>query len=123
MIEKGLGPITEIWGLETPLYYPSLFAGTTDVVGLYNGIPSIIDFKTAKKMRKRSEIGDYAAQLGAYAVCHDEKYGTDIQQGVVMMVDRGLSYEAFVYDKNELGAGREDFLIRTDRYYQMGIVL
>lgn len=117
MIEKGLGPISEVWGLETPLYYPELFAGTTDVVGLYNGIPSIMDFKTAKSMRKRSEIGDYAAQLGAYAICHDQKYGTDIQQGVVLMVSRDLKFEAFVYDREQLQEGRDDFLMRVEAFY------
>ncbi len=122
MIEKGLGPIGEIWGLETPLYYPELFAGTTDIVGIYNGIESIMDFKTAKKMRKRSEIGDYAAQLGAYAICHDARYGTDIKQGVVLMVDRTLNFEAFVYDRAELAAGREDFLRRVEIYYDQMVV-
>ena len=117
MIEKGLGPIEEVWGLETPLYYPELFAGTTDVVGLYNGVESIMDFKTAKTMRKRSEIGDYAAQLGAYAICHDERYGTDIKQGVILMVTRDLKFEAFIYDREQLRDGRQDFLRRVDSYY------
>lgn len=117
MITNLLSPITDIWGLETPLYYPALSAGTTDVVGLYNGIETIIDFKTAKKIRKRSEITDYAAQLGAYAIFHDEKYGTNISQGVVLMVSRELKCEAFIYNKSELLEGRESFLTKTDKFY------
>jgi hypothetical protein len=36
---------TEVWGSEINLYYPELYAGTTDLVGVYNGAPAIMDFK------------------------------------------------------------------------------
>lgn len=117
IIEKAMPDVGEIWGIETPLFFPGLFAGTTDVVGQYCGKASIMDFKTAKKLRKRAEITDYAAQLGAYAIAHDERYGTEIEQGVIFMVARDLSYETFIYDHSELQAGREDFLDRVSRYY------
>ncbi len=45
IIESGLGDLEELWGLETTLYYPDLYAGATDVVGIYAGQPAIIDFK------------------------------------------------------------------------------
>ena len=48
-IADGLKAIDEIWGLEVGLILDGLYAGTADCIGLVNGIPSIIDFKTARK--------------------------------------------------------------------------
>lgn len=117
MIEKALPPVGELWGIETPLFFPSLFAGTTDLVGQYNSIPSIMDFKTAKKLRKREEIDDYRDQLGAYAICHDERYGTNIKQGVIFMVARDLKFECHIYNEQELNTGKESFLNRVSVFY------
>lgn len=118
VIERGLPGIEEIWGIETALYMPELYAGTTDVVGIYGGKESIIDFKTAKKLRKREDIDDYRDQLAAYLMAHNEKYGTNIEQGVVMMVARDLSYETFIYDVSEMKVGCESFLNRVSAYYE-----
>lgn len=118
VIERGLPEVEEIWGIETALYMPELYAGTTDVVGLFRGKQSIIDFKTAKKMRKREDIDDYRDQLAAYLMAHNEKYGTQIEQGVVMMVDRELNYESYVYGVEEMQAGCESFLNRVSAYYE-----
>jgi hypothetical protein len=49
IIESGLGDLEELWGLETTLYYPDLYAGATDVVGVYQGQPAILDFKQSNK--------------------------------------------------------------------------
>jgi genome maintenance exonuclease 1 len=54
IIESGLGDLEELWGLETTLYYPDLYAGATDVVGIYDGQPAIIDFKQSNKPKRRS---------------------------------------------------------------------
>ena len=35
IIENGLNDVTEVWGSEVSLYYPELYAGTTDLVGVY----------------------------------------------------------------------------------------
>ena len=49
VIRSGLGDLEEVWGTEVTLYYPGLYAGATDVVGIYNGRESIIDFKQDKQ--------------------------------------------------------------------------
>ena len=67
-VSDGLNKITEVWGLEVGLILDNLFAGTADCVGTYDGIPSLIDFKTAKKIKKREWIGDYFLQGCAYAL-------------------------------------------------------
>ena len=61
-IKDGLNGITEIWGLEVGLLLDNLYAGTADCVGEYEGIPTLIDFKTAKKIKKREWIEDYFLQ-------------------------------------------------------------
>lgn len=112
MIQDCLEGIEEVWGMETMLYYPGLYAGTTDVVGIYKGKPAIMDYKTAKKMRKREQITDYVDQIAAYCLAHNELYGTDIQHGVVFMVDRELKTEIFEYDAVDIQKGRDSFLDR-----------
>jgi genome maintenance exonuclease 1 len=116
IIEHGLKHVDEVWGIETPLYYPGLYAGTTDVVGVYKGKPAIMDFKSAKKMRMRSQIGDYCHQLSAYRIAHNEKYGTKIDTGVIFMASRDGGYETFVYDRDEMIQGSSDFLERVYKY-------
>lgn len=85
---KGLKNVSEYWGSEVNLYFDNLYAGTTDLVGLYNGIPSIIDFKNTRKPKKVEYIENYKCQLAAYGLAHNNMYGTDIRQGVVLMVSR-----------------------------------
>ena len=81
VIESGLGDLEELWGLEVTVYYPDLYAGATDVAGIYAGKESIVDFKQTNKPKRREWIGDYFLQLGAYAMAHNYVYGTKINQG------------------------------------------
>ena len=94
-IADGLKAIDEIWGLEVGLILDGLYAGTADCIGLVNGIPSIIDFKTAKKIKRREWIEDYFLQGCAYANAHNVMFGTNISQIVILMVDRDLVFQAF----------------------------
>ena len=79
------GQLQEFWGMETGLYYPQLYAGTTDLVGVYNGKQSIIDYKQTNKPKKTEWIHDYFIQGAAYAAAHNEIFGTDIKQIVILM--------------------------------------
>lgn len=94
-ILDGLNSINEIWGLEVGLILDGLYAGTADCIGLVNGVPSIIDFKTAKKIKRREWIEDYFLQGCAYANAHNVMFGTNINQIVILMVDRDLIFQAF----------------------------
>ncbi|NBU68486.1 MAG: hypothetical protein EBS49_02505 [Verrucomicrobia bacterium] len=88
VIDEGFGGIDEIWGNEVPLYYPELYAGTTDCVGMHDGEPSILDFKQTNKPKKLEWIEDYYLQITAYALAHNAVYGTNIRKGVIMMCVR-----------------------------------
>jgi len=72
MVENGLNKIDELWGVEVGLIAAGLYAGTSDAIGVYEGEDAIIDFKTAKKIKKREWIEDYFMQGCAYALAHNE---------------------------------------------------
>ena len=100
-VNDGLKKITEIWGLEVGLVLDNLYAGTADCIGEYNSIPTLIDFKTAKKIKKREWIEDYFLQGCAYANAHNVMFGSDIQQIVILMVDRDLIFQEFIVRPTE----------------------
>ena len=85
IILNGLCHVDEFWGVEVPLYYSGLYAGTTDCIGLWKGRPAIMDFKQSNKPKKREWIEDYFLQLAAYAQAHDSMHGTTINDGVILM--------------------------------------
>ncbi len=85
----GLSRVSEIWGVEVALYCHNLYAGRTDLVGVYNGIPSIIDYKTSKFFKSSKYLDQYRLQLCAYAIAHDEMFGDmGIKQGVLLIGTR-----------------------------------
>lgn len=100
-INDGLKGITEIWGLEVGLLLDNLYAGTADCVGMYENIPTLIDFKTAKKIKKREWIEDYFLQGCAYANAHNVMFGTNIEQIVILMVDRNSIFQEFIVRPTE----------------------
>ena len=101
IIKHGLSNVSEVWGTEVALYSKELYAGTTDLIGLHYGIPSIIDYKNSIKEKKRAWIEAYFMQLAAYALSHNEMYGTDINRGVIMIATRDAKYQEFVIEGDE----------------------
>src|SRR5210317_1121755 len=101
IFKEGLkGSMDEVWGSEITLYYPGLYAGATDLVGIYEGRESIIDFKQSNKIKKREWIDDYFTQLAAYAMAHNHVYGTKIQSGIILMCSKDCFFQKFeVHDK------------------------
>ena len=118
IIESGLGDLGEVWGTEVTLYYPDLYAGATDIVGIYNGRESIIDFKQTNKPKKREWIDDYFIQLGAYAMAHNYVYRTTIQQGVILMCSKDGLFQKFEVSDKEFVGYQHAFLKKVDQYYR-----
>ena len=118
IIEKGLkNRLAEFWGLEVTLYYPGLYAGATDVVGIYDGAESIVDFKQSNKPKRREWIEDYKLQLAAYALAHNEVYGTNIQKGVNLICTKDNYFQEFVFEGEEFRKAKFEWLKRVDQYY------
>jgi ATP-dependent exoDNAse (exonuclease V) beta subunit len=76
IIDIGLAPVDEWYGSEVTLYYPGLYAGSTDLVCRHNGMDTIIDFKQANKPKNKDWIEDYYLQIAAYCMAHDYVYGS-----------------------------------------------
>ena len=118
VIEQGLCNVTEYYGTECTLYYPGLYAGQTDLVGIHKGQDAIIDFKQTNKPKKREWIEDYCLQLAAYAMAHNFIYKTKITKGVIMMCSKDHYYQEFVIEGKEFQQYKHNFLRRVDEYYK-----
>ena len=115
--DKALSKIDEIWGSEVQLYHPKIYAGTTDLVGVFNGAESIMDFKQTNKPKKEEWVEDYKLQLTAYALAHNEIYGTNIQEGHVFMCSRNNEYQQFDIYPDELKSWESKWWDRVYLYY------
>jgi ATP-dependent exoDNAse (exonuclease V) beta subunit len=118
IVDKGFGDLNEIWGSECVLYYPELYAGQTDLCGVYQGRESIVDFKQSNKPKREEYIGDYYLQLVAYAMAHDAIYKTNIEQGVILMCTPDLFFQKFVLNGARFRQVKWEWLRRIDDYYK-----
>jgi len=119
IIDQGLKDMEEVWGSEVTLFYPGLYAGSTDLCGIYSGRESIVDFKQTNKPKRREWIDDYFVQLGAYAMAHDVVYGTCIDQGVVLMCSKDKYFQKFTSNGKEFTRYKHKFLAKVDQYYKL----
>lgn len=111
-----LDKIDEVWGQEVALYSTSLeVAGRCDLIGKFKGVPVIVDFKTASRLKTKAEINDYALQLLFYGTAHNEMFGTNIQQGIILMVSSAGFPQEFKFDfTDEL---RAELKTRVNKYW------
>lgn len=130
IISSGLPKVTEYWGVEVPLYYPGVYAGTTDLVGSHEGQPAIMDFKQSNRWKREDWIDDYKLQLCAYAEAHNQVHNTKITRGVVLMavkpklneqtmeiVEPPL-YQEFVIEGDEWRHWVNQWWARVEEYYE-----
>ena len=115
--EKAMVDVNEIWGSEVPLYVPQLYAGTTDLVGVYKGNPCIMDFKQTNKPKKLEWVEDYFLQLTAYAIAHNEIHNTEIREGHIFMCSRAGEYQQFDLWPNEFDDWKTEWWNRVYQYY------
>jgi genome maintenance exonuclease 1 len=116
--QHALSNVDEIWGSEVNLYVPQMYAGTTDLVGVYKGNPSIMDFKQSNKPKKVEWIEDYFLQLVAYAEAHNEMHGTNICEGHVFICTRDCEYQQFDIWPAEYEEWRKEWYDRVYKYYE-----
>ena len=112
------GCMDEIWGSEVALYYPELYAGATDLVGVYEGKEAIVDFKQSNKPKRREYVEDYFTQLVAYSMAHNAVYGTKINKGVVLMCTKDNYFQRFVVEGQEFNRYVWQWLRRVSEYYE-----
>ena len=119
IIDKGFNDLEEIWGSEVTLFYPNLYAGQTDLCGVYQGRESIIDFKQSNKPKRVEWIKDYKLQMVAYAMAHDQVYNTQIEQGVILMCTPDNFFQKFTVNGSEFRELKWEWLGRVNKYYEL----
>ena len=86
---------------ECPLYSDYLeVAGTVDCIAEWNGKLSIIDFKTARKPKKKEWIENYFMQTAAYAVMFEERTKQPVKQLVILVAVDGEEPQVFIEDRD-----------------------
>ena len=116
IVEEAFKDITEVWGSEIHLYYPNKYAGTADMIGVYKGRPTVMDFKQTNRPKKREWIQDYLMQLAAYAQAHNQLFNTEIDQGVVLMCSRDLTFQRFELTGEKFNRAGDAFMKRLEKY-------
>ena len=119
IIESGLVHLDEVWGTEVPVYFPGLYAGSTDLAGIWNKKESILDFKQTNRPKKDEYVDDYKTQLVAYALAHNEVYGTNIRTGVILMCSRDCQYQEWVLEGDEFEKYVTKWLERVEKFYRL----
>lgn len=128
IIENGFNNINEMWGVEVGLYYPGLYAGTSDGCGLHLNNETIFDYKQSNKVKLKEYIEDYFLQLAFYATAHNKIYGTNIKKGLILMsvkppeIKPGVwgdpQYQEFAIEGNEWDYYCNKMWDRLEQYYQ-----
>jgi genome maintenance exonuclease 1 len=118
IISQGLNKCSEWWGTEVPLYYPKIYAGTTDLAGVHDGDEAIMDHKQTNKPKKREWIDDYFVQLAAYANAHNEVHGTKIRKGVIFMCSAANEYQEFILEGSDFDKYSDIWFSRVEKYYE-----
>jgi hypothetical protein len=121
IIENGLKDVSEVWAMEQSLYFPGLYSGTTDLVGVYKDNPCVCDYKQTNKPKKEEWVDDYKIQLVAYILAHNEVYGTDIREGHVFMCSRDLQYQQFDLWPKDFNYWQDQWLNKVEEYYTTGL--
>lgn len=117
IITKGLVNCNEFWGTEVSLYFPLVYAGTTDLVGVHDNTECIMDHKQSNKFKKREWIEDYFLQLAAYATAHNEVHNTNIRKGVIFMCTADNVYQEFIIEGVEFDDYVNKWFKKLEEYY------
>jgi genome maintenance exonuclease 1 len=116
-IVNNLEKLKIVYGNEVNLAYKDLWAGATDVVGLYDEQPTIIDFKQSNKLKREDYVEDYYYQISAYSLAHKEQYGP-ITQGLICICTKDKVYQEFKMNEDKLKKYEDKWLERVDKYYK-----
>ena len=115
-IVNNLDKLKIVYGNEVCLAYEDLWAGATDVVGVYDDKPTILDFKQSNKPKREEYIEDYYYQIAAYSLAHKKQYGP-ITQGLICICTKDVIYQEFKMDEVKLKEYEEKWLIRVRKYH------
>jgi hypothetical protein len=117
-IIDNLEPLKEVYGNEINLQYEGKWAGSTDLVGNFDGKDTIIDFKQSNKLKREEWIEDYFYQVAAYSLAHKKNYGP-IEQGLIAICTKDGRFQQFKMDKEKLLEYEAKWFDRVEKFYTM----
>ena len=116
-IVENLDKLSEVYGTEVSLAYEDQWAGSTDLVCVYDGKPTIADFKQSNKPKREEWIEDYYYQIAAYALAHKKTFG-DIKQGLICVCTKDLLYQGFLVNEELLSEYEKKWFARVEKFYK-----
>lgn len=121
MRKFGLIDLDEVWGIEEALYCKNLYAGRTDLTGVYDRKSAVIDYKSAQHPKTPEVLEGYKLQIAAYNFCHRTMFGEGMQSGVILIAMRP-SYkptplQRVVLDQSELSRYEDEWQEVVEKYY------
>jgi hypothetical protein len=106
-IREEINRVDNVRHIESTVYSENLrTAGTTDLIADFDGVPSIVDFKTSLRLKDADKIENYFEQETAYSLMYEELTGERIDQIVTIIVNESQydnSTQVFINK-------REDFI-------------
>ena len=94
--------VDNILGVELPLYSSALeTAGRCDLIAEFNGVPSVIDFKTSRRLKKEEWIESYFLQTTCYAMMFERLYEIPVPQIVIMIAVDHEEPQLFVRNRKD----------------------
>ena len=114
---KYIKKIDNITGIELPVYSEKLgIGGTVDCVAEYQGVMSVIDYKTKRKPQKESYLEDPFIQATFYSMAYTELTKIPISQIVILVSDEHGGSEEFI--KNPIHY-KDKLLERIEMYKEI----
>ena len=113
-----LEPLKVVYGSEVSLAYEDQWAGSTDLVCLYDGKPTILDFKQSNKPKREEWIEDYYYQIAAYSLAHKKNYGP-ITQGMISICTKDKLYQGFKMNEDKLKEYEDKWFKRVEQYQKI----
>ena len=116
--------IDETWAKEMGLISrKKRFRGKFDGVGVFRGRETVWDYKKVNRMKTPLQCLNYVKQCAAYAIAHDEMYGTKIDQIAIMLIagtdPRELKTEVYVFDGSVLRQAKREFTQDVRKFEMM----
>ena len=120
IIQKGItGRLNEVYGIEETLYYPDQYAGTADMIAVYEGKDVIVDFKQSNKPKKVEYIDSWLLQTAAYSLAHNVVYNSDINACVILVCTVDNLFQEFKIQGTELITYQNLFLGRLKKFHEL----
>ena len=114
--------IDETWAKEMGVVSMThKYRGKFDGVGVYKGRETVWDYKKTNKIKTPSGVKGYLRQCSAYAIAHNEMYGSNIDQIAIFNIGgktiEDLTTRVFTYDLSE-GDWANGWLTDVKRYWE-----